>query len=143
MKISQKLDLYYQYIFTFFSCKALKHAILLCNFPQNFYHQDWLLCKCVVLQSAVHSALDTERFLETFLDEKEISCRIMTEAVESDKKPNKQSTEMQFFNFLFTHSCLEFYLMSVIWTCHNLEYNFGMKHKFTDYLNESCRYYSD
>ena len=42
-----------------------------------------------------------------------------------------------------THLCLKNFLMSVIWTCHIFEYNFGMKHEFTNYLKESCRWTSD
>ena len=38
-----------------------------------------------------------------------------------------------------THSCLEIYLTSVVWTRHTFENNFGMKHQFAKYLKESCR----
>ena len=31
------------------------------------------------------------------------------------------------------------YLTCVVWTCHTLENNFGMKHEFAKYLKESCR----
>ena len=43
-------------------------------------------------------------------------------------------------NGISTHSCLEIYLTSVVWTCHTFENNFGMKHKFAKYyLEENCR----
>ena len=44
---------------------------------------------------------------------------------------------------ILTHSCLKIFLMSVVWTCHTFENNFGMKHEFTNYLKESCRWSSE
>ena len=41
------------------------------------------------------------------------------------------------------HSCLQIYLTSVVRNCHTFESNFGMKLKFTNYLNETCRLSSD
>ena len=38
-----------------------------------------------------------------------------------------------------THSCLEIFGMSVVWTCHTFENNFGMKHDSPEYLNERCK----
>ena len=42
-----------------------------------------------------------------------------------------------------THSCLEINLTSVVWTCHTFENIFGIKHKFTKYFKESCRWSSN
>ena len=36
-----------------------------------------------------------------------------------------------------THSCLGIYVASVVWTCHTLENNFGMKHKFANKIKDS------
>ena len=40
---------------------------------------------------------------------------------------------------ILTHSCLEIYLTSVVWTCHTFENNFGVQYKFAKYLKEGCR----
>ena len=36
-------------------------------------------------------------------------------------------------HWLVTHSCLDIYLMNVVWTCHTFENIFGMKHQFANY----------
>ena len=42
-----------------------------------------------------------------------------------------------------THSYLEIYLTSIVWTRQTFENNFGMKHKFARYLKGSYRQSSD
>ena len=51
----------------------------------------------------------------------------------------KCNIKLYMFMVSFTHSCLEIYLTVVVWTCHNFENNFGIKHKFAKHLKESCR----
>ena len=43
----------------------------------------------------------------------------------------------------YSHSCLEIYLTSVVWTYHTFENNFRMEHEITKCLRESCRWSSD
>ena len=38
-----------------------------------------------------------------------------------------------------THLCHDVYSTCVVWTFQTFENNFGMQHKFTKYLKESCR----
>ena len=45
--------------------------------------------------------------------------------------------------FGLTHSCLEIYLISVVWTGNTFENNIGMKLILAKYLKESCRQSSD
>ena len=58
-------------------------------------------------------------------------------AEKQNREPLKQPS------FSLTHSCLEIYLTSVVWTYHTFVNNFTIKYELEKYLKESCLLVSD
>ena len=62
----------------------------------------------------------------------------------SDHLTLVQRHQFPFQGLTLSYLCLQIYLASVVWTCHDFENNFGNEaYKFTDYLKETCRWSSN